>query len=56
MFPLLLSQTIDYGVNKYDIGTGFGQFGVATQDVSTNNVIYQMLHITRLIYNDHNLL
>lgn len=24
----------DYGVNKYDIGTGFGHFGVAVADVS----------------------
>lgn len=24
----------DYGVDKYDIGTGFGHFAIATQDVS----------------------
>lgn len=30
-FPLLLS---DYGVDKYDIGTGFGHFGIAIEDVS----------------------
>lgn len=24
----------DYGVDKYDIGTGFGHFGVAVEDVS----------------------
>lgn len=23
----------DYGVDKYDIGTGFGHFGVAVEDV-----------------------
>lgn len=23
----------DYGVDKYDIGTGFGHFAIATQDV-----------------------
>ena len=27
MFP-------DYGVDKYDIGSGFGHFGVAVEDVS----------------------
>lgn len=25
----------DYGVNKYDIGTGFGHFGIAVEDVSS---------------------
>jgi hypothetical protein len=24
----------DYGVDKYDIGTGFGHFGIAVEDVS----------------------
>jgi hypothetical protein len=24
----------DYGVSSYDIGTGFGHFAIATQDVS----------------------
>lgn len=24
----------DYGVDKYDIGTGFGHFAIATPDVS----------------------
>lgn len=24
----------DYGVDKYDIGSGFGHFGVAVEDVS----------------------
>lgn len=24
----------DYGVDKYDIGTGFGHFAIATEDVS----------------------
>ena len=42
----MLTQTIDYGVDKYDIGTGFGEFGIATQDVSMNNFIYQILHNT----------
>ncbi|EHA8588273.1 putative lactoylglutathione lyase, chloroplastic [Cocos nucifera] len=26
--------TYNYGVNKYDIGTGFGHFGIAVEDVS----------------------
>ena len=30
----LQSFVADYGVNKYDIGTGFGHFGVAVEDVS----------------------
>jgi lactoylglutathione lyase len=25
----------DYGVDKYDIGTGFGHFGIAVEDVSS---------------------
>lgn len=32
-FTLLLS---DYGVDKYDIGTGFGHFGIAVDDVSSS--------------------
>ncbi|KAM0869889.1 hypothetical protein ACQ4PT_040390 [Festuca glaucescens] len=27
-------SSADYGVDKYDIGTGFGHFGIATDDVS----------------------
>lgn len=27
----------DYGVEKYDIGTGFGHFGIAVDDVSFLN-------------------
>lgn len=27
----------DYGVDKYDIGTGFGHFGIAVEDVSFPN-------------------
>lgn len=25
----------DYGVDKYDIGTAFGHFGIAVEDVSS---------------------
>lgn len=32
--PSNLCQFTVYGVDKYDIGTGFGHFGIATQDVS----------------------
>lgn len=27
----------DYGVDKYDIGTGFGHFGIAVEDVSSGS-------------------
>lgn len=33
---LFLSCFADYGVDKYDIGTGFGHFAIATEDVSIN--------------------
>jgi hypothetical protein len=38
MFSLTRSFFIvgtDYGVDKYDIGTGFGHFGIAVEDVSS---------------------
>lgn len=28
-----MSILTDYGVDKYDIGTGFGHFGIAVEDV-----------------------
>lgn len=28
----------DYGVDKYDIGTGFGHFGIAVEDVSLTSL------------------
>nr|XP_023902339.1 lactoylglutathione lyase GLX1-like [Quercus suber]POE48197.1 lactoylglutathione lyase [Quercus suber] len=31
----VLELTYIYGVDKYDIGTGFGHFGIATQDIYT---------------------
>jgi hypothetical protein len=27
----------DYGVDKYNIGTGFGHFGIVAEDVSSTN-------------------
>lgn len=33
-FVLCLILLPDYGVDKYDIGTGFGHFGIAVEDVS----------------------
>ncbi len=32
-FDLLMLP--DYGVEKYDIGAGFGHFGIAVEDVSS---------------------
>jgi hypothetical protein len=29
----------DYGVTSYDIGDGFGHFGIATKDVSNSILI-----------------
>lgn len=29
----------DYGVDKYDIGTAFGHFGVAVEDVSPYSIL-----------------
>jgi hypothetical protein len=32
--PFLIDDSsADYGVDKYDIGAGFGHFGIATDDV-----------------------
>lgn len=31
----LVSCVADYGVDKYDIGAGFGHFGIAVEDVSS---------------------
>lgn len=33
----------DYGVDKYDIGTGFGHFGVAVEDVSYAKILVRLL-------------
>jgi hypothetical protein len=30
---------LDYGVTSYDIGDGFGHFGIATKDVSNSILI-----------------
>lgn len=32
-FLILLNPFTDYGVDKYDIGEGFGHFGIAVEDV-----------------------
>lgn len=36
---LFLSCFADYGVDKYDIGTGFGHFAIATENVSVNYLV-----------------
>lgn len=33
MINFLLYLLADYGVDKYDIGTAFGHFGIAVEDV-----------------------
>lgn len=33
LLKLCFSSVSDYGVSSYDIGTGFGNFAIATQDV-----------------------
>lgn len=33
----LLTHFPDYGVDKYDIGAGFGHFGIAVEDVSSHS-------------------
>ena len=33
----------DYGVSSYDIGTGFGHFAIATQDVSL--ILYSWMNV-----------
>ena len=42
---------LDYGVDKYDIGTGFGHFGIAVEDVSSNFLIFCLtnLNITPIV-------
>lgn len=41
----------DYGVDKYDIGTGFGHFGIAVDDVSSFSVnIYFLFDFSNLRY------
>ena len=36
-FCFSFNNISDYGVDKYDIGTGFGHFGIAVDDVSFPN-------------------
>ncbi|KAF5944949.1 hypothetical protein HYC85_019026 [Camellia sinensis] len=35
----VVELTYNYGVDKYDIGTGFGHFAIATPDVSNHNTV-----------------
>ena len=37
----MFNNVSDYGVDKYDIGTGFGHFGIAVDDVSLLNIYTQ---------------
>jgi len=34
ILAFLFNNISDYGVDKYDIGTAFGHFGIAVDDVS----------------------
>lgn len=36
---------LDYGVDKYDIGTGFGHFGIAVEDVRFCSYLLMVLSI-----------
>ena len=38
----------DYGVDKYDIGTGFGHFGLAVEDVSLTSLHVWLRFIVRI--------
>lgn len=33
LLSYFLNSYADYGVDKYDIGTGFGHFAIASEDV-----------------------
>ena len=47
----------DYGVDKYDIGSGFGHFGIAVEDVSVNWISFCFLvHMLKCQSQDVNLL
>lgn len=35
LINILCIDVSDYGVDKYDIGSGFGHFGIAVEDVSS---------------------
>ena len=41
----------DYGIDKYDIGTGFGHFGIAVEDVSLLNNVS-----SAIIYEPHQIM
>ena len=40
----LLILLLDYGVDKYDIGAGFGHFGIAVEDVSLGKIMSFQRH------------
>lgn len=40
---LCFSSVSDYGVHSYDIGSGFGHFAIATQDVSVSALFNDIL-------------
>lgn len=44
IFIFYVTIVSDYGVDKYDIGTGFGHFGIAVDDVSFPN-FYTCYHL-----------
>lgn len=38
LINILRIDVSDYGVDKYDIGSGFGHFGIAVEDVSSSTL------------------
>lgn len=48
-FGLFLITMTDYGVDKYDIGSGFGHFGVAVEDVSYYILIWSYFFLHKFI-------
>jgi hypothetical protein len=45
-------SSADYGVDKYDIGAGFGHFGIATDDVGLRPVHRHLLSSISHKYDD----
>lgn len=51
-FLFCVFSMLDYGVDKYDIGTGFGHFGIAVEDVSSyRKPISFSLYLLQINYN-----
>ncbi|MCL7030739.1 hypothetical protein MKW94_028083 [Papaver nudicaule] len=45
----VVELTYNYGVDKYDIGNGFGHFGIAVEDVSLSyikNIVSQLYYLS----------